>query len=166
MAKYLDDPGSVEPPYLVGMACAFCHVSFSPQKPPQDPSNPKWENLTSAIGNNYFREGMLFGYDTPPNKFTYQYLLHQEPGTSETSRFPTDFINNPVNINRILRLRDRLKLVHEERVTPEQGVLLESMQPMRASGKTIQWALWAGPRVNPRSRRPTFSPTEPIPWGF
>ena len=127
LAKYLDDPGSVEPPYLVGMACAFCHVSFSPQKPPQDPSNPKWENLTSAIGNNYFREGMLFGYDTPPNKFAYQYLLHQEPGTSETSRFPTDFINNPVNINRIFRLRDRLKLAHEERVTPEQGVLLESM---------------------------------------
>ena len=105
LAKYLDDPGSVEPPYHVGMACAFCHVSFDPSKPPANPSEPKWENLTSAIGNGYFNEGMVFGYDLPTNSFVYQYLLHQPRGTSETSRFPSDFINGPVSINSIFRTR-------------------------------------------------------------
>src|SRR5262249_16598867 len=38
--KYLADPGSVEPPYLVGMACAICHVAFNPCKPPADPAEP------------------------------------------------------------------------------------------------------------------------------
>ena len=127
VTKYLKDPGSVEPPYLVGMACGLCHVSFNPQKPPQDPANPKWENLTSAIGNNYFHEGMLFGYDLPSNSFVFQYLLHQQPGTSETSRFPSDFINGPVTINSIYRLKDRLKLTKPERITPEQRTLIESM---------------------------------------
>src|SRR5262249_20937650 len=71
--KYLEDPGSVEPTYLVGMACAVCHVSFNPARPPKDPSNPGWENLTSNIGNQYFREGMLFGHNAPKNSFAYQY---------------------------------------------------------------------------------------------
>jgi hypothetical protein len=125
--KYMDDPSSVEPPYLVGMACGFCHVSFNPSKPPQDPSNPKWENLTSAIGNQYFREGMLFGHDLPTNSFAFQYLFHQEPGTSETSRFPTDFINGPVTINSIYRLGKRLELARPERITPAQRDLIKSM---------------------------------------
>ena len=59
--KYLDDPASVEPPYLVGMACGLCHISFNPTKPPKDPANPKWENIVSNIGNQYFREGMMVG---------------------------------------------------------------------------------------------------------
>ena len=111
MEKYLADPSSVEPPYNVGMACALCHVSFNPNNPPKDPANPKWENITSAIGNQYFREGMLVGYDMPKrDTFIYQYLYHQQPGTSETSRYPTDFINGPILINSIYRLGDRLKL--------------------------------------------------------
>ena len=125
--KYRDDPSSVEPPYLVGMSCAFCHVSFNPLKPPQNPSNPKWENMASNIGNPYFREGMLFGYKLPTNTFSFQYLFHQEPGTSETSRFPSDFINGPITINSIYRLGERLKLATEERMTVEQRALIESM---------------------------------------
>jgi hypothetical protein len=125
--KYLEDPGSVEPPYLVGMACAVCHVSFNPARPPKDPSEPKWENLCSNIGNQYFREGMLFGKDAPRDSFAYQYLYHQQPGTSETSRFPSDFINGPVHINSIYRLGERLKLAREERITPAQRDLIKSM---------------------------------------
>jgi hypothetical protein len=125
--KYLEDPGSVEPPYLVGMACALCHVSFNPARPPRDPSNPRWENLASAIGNQYFREGMLFGSAAPRDSFAYQYLYHQQPGTSETSRFPSDFINGPVHINSIYRLGERLKLTREERITPAQRDLIKSM---------------------------------------
>lgn len=126
--KYLDDPASVEPPYLVGMACALCHVSFNPTKPPKDPANPKWENIVSNIGNQYFREGMMVGgLGTPTNSFIFQYLYHQYPGTSETSRYPADFINNPVIINSIYRLGERLKLAKPERITPAQRDLIKSM---------------------------------------
>jgi hypothetical protein len=127
LQKYLENPGSLEPPYLVGMACAVCHVSFNPARPPQNPSDPKWENLTSNIGNQYFREGMLFGHKAPRDTFAHQYLYHQQPGTSETSRFPTDFINGPVTINSIYRLGERLKLAREERITPAQRDLIKSM---------------------------------------
>jgi hypothetical protein len=109
------------------MACAVCHVSFNPARPPKDPANPKWENLTSNIGNQYFREGMLFGHKAPKNSFAFQYLYHQQPGTSETSRFPSDFINGPVTINSIYRLGERLKLAREERITPAQRDLIKSM---------------------------------------
>ncbi len=127
LQKYLDNPSSVEPPYLVGMACALCHVSFDPTTPPKDPANPKWENLTSNIGNQYFREGMLVGYDVPRTTFLYQYLYHQEPGTSETSRYPADFINNPIIINSIYRLGEREKLARPEQITPAQRDLIKSM---------------------------------------
>lgn len=124
---YLDNSGSVEPPYLVGMACSLCHVSFNPTRPPRDPANPKWENLSSTVGNQYFREGMMVGYDASRTTFAYQYLYHQQPGTSETSRYPADFINGPVHINSIYRLGERLKLAREERITPAQRDLIKSM---------------------------------------
>ena len=126
--KYLGDPGSVEPPYLVGMACSLCHVAFNPDRPPSDPANPKWDNLASNIGNQYFREGMMVGgQGMPKNNFLYQYLYHQQPGTSETSRYPTDFINGPILINSIYRLGERLKLAREEKITPAQRDLIKSM---------------------------------------
>ena len=59
LAKYLDDPASVEPPYTVGMTCAFCHVSFKPTRPPVNVHEPTWDNIVSNIGNQYFREGMF-----------------------------------------------------------------------------------------------------------
>src|SRR4029079_10584445 len=40
-------------PYRVGMSCAFCHVGPNPNKPPADPENPKWENLSSDVGAQY-----------------------------------------------------------------------------------------------------------------
>ena len=154
LTKYLNDPGSVEPPYNVGMACALCHVSFNPSKPPPNPSEPKWENLTSAIGNMYFNEGMLFGYDLPTNSFIYQYLLHQERGTSETSRFPTDFINGPVTINSIFRLGDRLKETTEERITPEQRTLIESMYAHAGVKSNDPGGALGGTRTEPTLKVP------------
>ncbi|MBC7658505.1 MAG: hypothetical protein H7249_02230 [Chitinophagaceae bacterium] len=127
LAKYMDEPSSVEPPYKVGMSCAFCHIGFNPLKTPVNPEEPKWENLTSAIGNQYLREGLVFGQEIPSSSFIYQYLATQEPGTSETSRFPMDFINNPTVINSIFRLADRLKLARPERITVEQKNLIVSM---------------------------------------
>ena len=125
--KYLADASSVEPPYLVGMACTFCHTAFNPNRPPKNPVQPKWENLDSHIGSQYWREGMLFGYDMPKDTFAWQYLHNQSPGTSETTRFPADFVNNPVLINSIYRLNDRLKLARAERISPEQRDMVRSI---------------------------------------
>jgi hypothetical protein len=125
--KYVQGGSYIEPPYKTGMACVFCHVSFNPLNPPQNPAEPKWENLTSTFGNQYLREGMAFGLNQTEKSIVYHYLKTQEPGTSETSRFPTDSINNPTNINSILRLQDRLKVAHVEAITPAQARLIKSM---------------------------------------
>ncbi len=117
----------LEPPYKVGMACIFCHIGFNPLNPPVDPTEPHWENLTSTIGNQYLREGLAFAPGQSERSIVMQYLGTQEPGTSETSRFPTDSINNPTNINTILRLTERLKEAHVEEITPAQAVLIKSM---------------------------------------
>src|SRR5258705_3669697 len=37
---YYGNPKLVRP-YVVGMACAFCHVGFDPVRPPPDVANPK-----------------------------------------------------------------------------------------------------------------------------
>ncbi len=125
--EYLKDGTHIEPPYKVGMACIFCHVGFNPLKPPKDPNEPTWENITSAIGNQYLREGLAFGMNEKDHSMIFHYLNSQEPGTSETSRFPTDSINNPTNINSIFRLTDRLKVAHVEEITPAQATLIKSM---------------------------------------
>jgi len=125
--KYMEDAGSVEPPYLVGMACTVCHTAFNPNRPPKNPAEPKWENLDSHIGSQYFREGMLFGSEVPKDSFVWHYLNSQPAGTSDTTRLPTDFINGPILINSIYRLNDRLKLARAERITSEQKLMMQSI---------------------------------------
>src|SRR5215471_16699394 len=56
--KYYTDPSFYQSrdlikPYRVGMSCGFCHVGPNPVKPPADPENPKWENLSSNVGAQY-----------------------------------------------------------------------------------------------------------------
>jgi hypothetical protein len=125
--KYIKGGEYLEAPYQVGMACVFCHIGFNPLNPPANPEEPHWDNLTSTIGNQYLREGMAFGTSQKDSSIIYHYLDSQEPGTSETSRFPTDSINNPTNINTIVRLQDRLKVAHVEEITPAQATLIKSI---------------------------------------
>lgn len=81
---YYNDPKLVRP-YTVGMACGLCHVSFNPVKPPADPEKPKWENLSSTIGNQYFNSSQVFGNGAAPDSYAYQ-LFHSWPrGTVDTS---------------------------------------------------------------------------------
>jgi hypothetical protein len=128
--KYFEAPWAMEPPYVFGFSCAFCHMSFDPTNPPQDPENPRWENLAANMGNQYFREGdiflgrgrAIFGDRNPgPNRsrdpydtaglntgsLLFHYAVTQQPGTSETSRISYDFINNPNTINSIFNLGHR-----------------------------------------------------------
>lgn len=99
--KFLNVDSTIEPPYLAGLTCGLCHVSFNPTKPPADPANPQWENLAPAIGNQYLREGEMFKGGLQNNQFVYWIFQTQQAGTSDTSRISTDFINNPNAINSI-----------------------------------------------------------------
>ncbi len=99
--KFLNSDSRIEPPYVAGLACGFCHISFNPVKPPADPENPQWENLAPAFGNQYIREGEMFKGRLTPSNFLYWVYDTQQPGTSDTSRISTDFINNPNAINSI-----------------------------------------------------------------
>ncbi len=99
--KFLNFDSRIEPPYLAGLTCGFCHIAFNPTKPPADPENPQWENFAPALGNQYIREGEMFKGRLTKNDFLYWVFDSQQPGTSDTSRISTDFINNPNAINSI-----------------------------------------------------------------
>jgi hypothetical protein len=103
---YLSDR-TMEPPYLVGMSCGFCHVGFNPVNPPADPNRAAWPNLSPTIGNQYFEEGKLFSLNMTPSDFRWHVANQQPPGTSDTSRFATDHIDNPNAINTIFNLSFR-----------------------------------------------------------
>jgi hypothetical protein len=97
-------------PYRVGVSCGSCHIAFNPLKPPDDPANPRWENLSSAIGNQYIREGRAFSSLVREGGLFWEMLKLQPPGTSDTSRVANDHINNPNMINPIFLLGERLAL--------------------------------------------------------
>jgi hypothetical protein len=117
--RYYDDPDyAVDPklirPYRVGISCGSCHIAFDPSNPPDDPENPKWSNLASAIGNQYIREGPVFAHNVKEGGFFWEMLKAQPPGTSDTSRMATDNINNPNAINPIFLLAARVSEGAEE----------------------------------------------------
>ena len=107
IAKYYQEGAKIEPPYRIGISCGVCHIAFNPLKPPANLEEPLWENIVSALGNQYLREGALFGANIPDEDFRKQVLNTQQPGTSDTSRIATDHINNPNAINPIFNLPDR-----------------------------------------------------------
>jgi hypothetical protein len=114
-ADYAVRSGLVRP-YKVGVSCGSCHIAFHPTRPPADPDNPKWENLASAIGNQYIREGRVFGSNVRPGGFFWEMFSTQPAGTSDTSRIATDNINNPNAINPIFDLNARLSVAAEEKL--------------------------------------------------
>ncbi len=105
--RYRTNPRDVEPPYLVGMTCGLCHIGFNPLDPPADPEHPTWRNLAPGIGNQYFDEGKLFSLKMSPDDFRWHVANRQPAGTSDTSRFATDHINNSNAINPIFLLGHR-----------------------------------------------------------
>jgi hypothetical protein len=117
---YYRNPAAMEPPYLVGMACGFCHMGFNPLRPPADPEHPRWENLAANLGNQFLHEGgvffgggkVVFGGENGGRGLGDEDVLHhlgetQQRGTSETSRLSYDFINNPNAMNSIFFLENR-----------------------------------------------------------
>ena len=111
--SYYQDPMLVRP-YRIGMTCALCHVAFHPLNPPTDTANPAWANLSSTLGNQYFRTRGVFGGDLKPDNMMYHVLESAHPGTVETSIIATDNNNNPNIINSIYNLNARLEEATEE----------------------------------------------------
>jgi hypothetical protein len=99
-------------PYRVGMSCAFCHVGPSPTKPPADPENPLWENLSSNVGAQYFWVDRIFNWQSDRNRrsFFFQLFHTSRPGTLDTSLVSTDNINNPRTMNAVYLLGPRMGL--------------------------------------------------------
>lgn len=139
--KFYNDPDyAVNPklirPYRVGISCGSCHIAFNPLNPPADPENPKWENLMSAIGNQYIREGRVFANNVKEGGFFWEMLKAQPPGTSDTSRIATDHINNPNTINPIFLLGSRLAAGHEETLSGET-LLLPTIKEAAKGAQTV-----------------------------
>lgn len=127
-ADYAANPQLIRP-YRVGISCGSCHIAFNPLSPPDDPANPKWENLSSAIGNQYIREGRVFARNVREGGLFWEMLKVQPPGTSDTSRIATDHINNPNTINPIFALGDRLNAGHDEVLSGETLLLPTILDP-------------------------------------
>jgi len=111
--RYFSDPAyyndrNLVRPFRVGMSCGFCHVGPSPVRPPEDPANPAWSNLSSTVGAQYMWVDRLFIYQANADNFMYQLVHTYRPGAMDTSLVSTDYINNPRTMNAIYSLGDRL----------------------------------------------------------
>jgi len=119
--RFMNDPtyyndNKLVRPYRVGVACGSCHIAPNPSNPPADRENPRWENLASAIGNQYINEGKVFACNVEKGGFFYEMLAAQPRGTSDTSRIATDHINNPNAINAIFLLKERERIAVPEKM--------------------------------------------------
>jgi hypothetical protein len=113
---YYTNPNLVRP-YIVGVSCALCHVSFNPLKSPADPEHPQWENLSSTIGNQYLIATKVFAATAAADSYAWQVLHSWKPGAIDTSFLATDNLNNPSKINPIYALPDRLSVAHPEQIS-------------------------------------------------
>jgi hypothetical protein len=113
--RYYDDPTyyndkKLVRPYRVGMSCGFCHVGPSPAHPPDDPENPKWENLSSLVGAQYFWIDRVLAWDPDNSSFPVQLFHTSRPGTLDTSLISSDNINNPRTMNAVYDLPARMEI--------------------------------------------------------
>ena len=95
-------------PYRVGMSCGFCHVGPNPVKPPKDPENPQWAELSSNVGAQYFWVDRIFSWQGDPTSYVMQMFHTSRPGTLDTSLISSDNINNPRTMNAVYSLGARL----------------------------------------------------------
>jgi len=112
--RYYTDPGYYNSkelirPYRVAMSCGLCHVGPNPIKPPADRNHPKWENLSSNVGAQYFWIDRIFDWDANQENFVHQLFHTSRPGTLDTSLVSTDNINNPRTMNAVYLLGPRLQ---------------------------------------------------------
>ena len=98
--RYYTDPAyynskDLVRPYRVGMSCGFCHVGPNPNRPPADAEHPRFENLGSLVGAQYFWVDRIFNWRSDESNYLFQVLHTSRPGSLDTSLVATDYINNP-----------------------------------------------------------------------
>ncbi len=112
--EYYNDPKLIKP-YRVGMACAFCHVGPEVSNLPKNFNAPKWENLSSTVGAQYFWVDRIFfwNYKKNSSNFVHQLLHTARPGALDTSLISSDQINNPRTMNAIYSFPARVKAARQ-----------------------------------------------------
>jgi len=123
------DPNLIRP-FRVSMSCGFCHVAPHPLFPPDDPENPKWENMSSILGNQYWKSQPVFANMTKPDNILYHYTRSQLAGTVDTSMVSTDHINNANSIISIFDAPARLERAarNEPEAQSREGMLQPSIE--------------------------------------
>lgn len=145
--KYYTDPSYYQDktlikPYRVGMSCGFCHVGPNPLKPPDDPENPKWENLSSNVGAQYFWIDRIFDWDGDQTSYIFQLFHTAKPGSLDTSLVSTDNINNPRTMNAVYSLKprlDRALLAGKETVHGGSANNRQFNQFVKADNQQLGW---------------------------
>ena len=120
--RYFREPGyyndqQLVRPYVVGMACSFCHLGADPTNPPANPDEPEYANLNDYVGQHFFKVWEVFGNDLGEDNFIWQLLHSNPPGTLDTSFIATDYLNNPGAMNGIFNVAGRLQVAVNEHVT-------------------------------------------------
>lgn len=131
--RYYSDPSyynakSLVRPYRVGMSCGFCHVGPDPVRPPADAENPKWENLSSTVGAQYFWVNRVFNWKADVENYVFQLMSSARPGALDTSLITTDYINNPRTMNAIYHVGPRLDMARKHGKEMLSGGNLDSKQ--------------------------------------
>lgn len=98
---------SVEPPFRIGMACGACHISYDPLRPPADPSNPRWENISGLVGNQFSRMSQMLASGLSRHQLEWQLIAQGRPGTVDTSALPMDIVSNAGTMNAIINFARR-----------------------------------------------------------
>jgi len=116
--RYYRDPAYYQSaklvkPYRVGMSCGFCHIGPDPVRPPADPENPAFANLSSYVGAQYFWVDRIFAWQADQSSFMFQVFHTSRPGTLDTSIVATDNINNPRTMNAVYNLGARLAIARQ-----------------------------------------------------
>jgi mono/diheme cytochrome c family protein len=123
------DPKLVRP-FRVGMSCGFCHIAPHPLNPPKDPEAPDWANLSTIIGNQFWKPQPAFAVLQDTNSFIHHFLSSQQPGTIDTSLVSSDQINNANTINAVFEVNARLAraLLNPEERQSAENVRLRSIE--------------------------------------
>jgi mono/diheme cytochrome c family protein len=80
---------------LYGATCASCHAGFDPLRPPDDPNEPRWENVHATIGNQYLQIGKVFAANLAPTDPRGLIFAAWPPGSVDTTLLFDDGIMNP-----------------------------------------------------------------------
>ena len=148
--EYAADPRTIKP-YVVGISCAICHVSYHPLNSPVEGEKIKWENISSTVGSQYLRVREVFGNTLEPDSYLYHVMDSQLPGTIDTSLIPTDHVNNANTMNAIFGLGSRIE---RSLYNPKEILSRESAQYSGLWDESIEY----GAGEDKASYPPAFEP--------